>query len=510
MNKKAILLPVLMLGLSACGEAPAASPSSVNPDNSSASAPAGDTVEISFWHTFGQKNGEALKKTAADFEALVKKNLNINLKITLSYSGGYDDIYKLVDDAMKIGSQPTMAIAYADHVAKYISNEGSEDGKFVVDLDPLMEDEEIGFGTQRWLGDFDSAGEPFGEDDIVDSYLDEGRHFVKEGTYTYPFMRSTEALFYNLDAVERAFQGWKPEVISRDAIKAYMNTISWDEFMDLCEYINDHKATVLNTIKSPLYYDSDGNFFISKMYQNKIGYSSIDPATKMGVVDFESGDNRTKAEAMVKTLKQQFDRGTFLTKGTNGTYGSDSFKKGESVFTVGSTGGTGYNMPDGDSFKVAVCPVPASNNNPLYVSQGPSITFLKTPKLGEEENNRRIRMAWMFAKYLTNPAVNVYQCTYGSEGYTPIRYSAYETPEYQSFIEDDEDIFAMTGKLLIDVISNRYFNTAVFPGSADLREQAGGILSKVLARDDLTEETIDAFITQAFAEGINTAKGKFR
>ena len=523
MKIRTLLAPLTALVLASCGggggsSTPAqtsnpqsqpqsgAQSSSAPASQTSSTAPSGDAIKVTFWHTFGQKNGEALKKTAGDFVELVKANMGVDVTIDLQYIGGYDDIYNNITDKLAIGDQPTMAIAYPDHVASYIAAEGSDAGKFVVNLDNLMEDDDVGLGTQDWLGDTGPLGEVYDEDDIIETYIDEGRHFIRQGTYTFPFMKSSEVLFYNLEAVERAFKGWKPEVTSAAMVQEYMNTISWDEFINLCEYITDNKSTVLRTIKTPLFYDSDGNFFISKMFQNGIPYSSINTTTNLGQIDFETGDARTKAEAMVKALKVQFDKQTFRTKGTEKTYGSDSFKNGESVFTVGSTGGTGYNMPSGDSFTVGVCPVPASNENPLYVSQGPSLTFFNSNKLSEAQNTATVRMAWMFAKYLTNPEVNVYQCTYGSEGYSPVRYSALETEAYQEFISDPDDIFAKTGRLLTDVIGDSYFNTAVFPGSAELRDQAGGILTKVFAK----EGADDAFITTAFAEAINTAKTKFR
>lgn len=523
MNKKHLLtlaLPLLAMGVSSCGDTPAASSEASSSSASSSASSSSSSivssseeikaVTVSFWHTFGQKNGEALANSASKFSALVKENLGIDLTIDLSYLGGYDDVYNNLMDKLSTGDQPTMAIAYPDHVASYIAAEGNDDGRFVVNLDDLIDDEEIGLGKQAWVGDIGADGTVYDEDDLVETYIDEGRHFKKEGTYTFPFMKSSEVLFYNLEATVRAFKGWKPTITSADGVQEYMNTISWDEFMDLCEYVNDNKATVLDSIKSPLYYDSDGNFFISKMFQNEIPYSSINPTTGLGVVDFESGQARTDAEAMVKDLKGQFDRGTLLTKGTEGTYGSDSFKNGESVFTVGSTGGTGYNMPSGDVFTVGVCPVPASNDNPLYVTQGPSLTFFHSKKISEAQDEAAVKLAWMFAKYLTNPEANVYQCVYGSEGYSPVRYSAYETEEYQEFIADDDDIFAKTGRLLINVIDGNYFNTSIFPGSAELRDQAGGILTKVFAKKGLSDEDLDAFITATFSENINAAKNKFR
>ena len=514
MNKKLLTLSLLPLSLAlvACGGGEKTSSTEDSTPSSTDSTPTSKPIEISFWTTFGQKNGEALAKTAGDFNRLVKEHMNIDVNVNPTYIGGYGDVYNNLSKALLTNNHPTMAIAYPDHVAAYLQEEKGDAGKFVVNLEDYFDDAEVGFGKQAWLGD-SKDGQVFGKDDIVDNFIDEGTHYLREGSYSYPFMKSSEALFYNLDAVELAFKGWKPEVgTSTTKVQEYMNSITWDEFIDLCAYINEHKASVLSTIKTPFYYDSDGNLFVSKMYQNDIPYAHYDESKKLGVVDFETGEARSRAEAMVKTLKAQFDAGTFKTKGTEGTYGSDSFKKGESVFTVGSTGGTGYNMPDGDGFKVGVCKVPVSNDNPLFVTQGPTICIFNNRNLSAEENALKVKLAWMFAKYITNPDVNVYQCTYGSEGYLPIRYSAYETAEFQQFIADPDDIFSKTAHLLIDEIDGRYINPSVFAGSADLRDKAGGILTKAFSTNmsSLDDAGINEAISSIFTEQIEAAKGKFR
>ncbi len=468
-------LPILLSSLAGCG----------------GSAPSG-AINVRFWHTFGAKNKEALETKASQFSALVKKNLGVDVTVTCEYQGGYDDVLKKVTQGWGAGDIPTIAIAYPDHVADYLS---VEDGKYVYNLENYFDDAEIGFGKQAFLGDKAA----YGKSDFVHAFLDEGTHFAKQGTYTLPYMKSSEIMFYNLDAVEKAMPYYHPEITSTDQIKEFIGEMSWAQLMELCDVIRAHKDEVLPTMEEPLYYDSDGNFFITQLYQNNIAYSSINAAGQ-GVIDFESGDARTKAEAMMTALKAEYDKGNIRTKGTEGTYGSDSFKNEKCVFTVGSTGGTGYNFPEGDAFRYAAAELPfVAKAHKAYVSQGPTLTFLGNPKLSQEENDKRMKYGFMFAKYLTNPDVNVEVCIYGSEGYLPVRESAYTTDEFLEFLQDGE-IYADAARVMINDIDGAYINTPVFKGSAELRTQSGAILTQAFVGTKT--------VTQAFDDAIEAAKKK--
>lgn len=453
-----------------------------------------DAVTVEFWHTFGQKNQEALQKKAIDFSKLILDNTGVKVTIDLKYQGSYDDIESKISQGWSAGNIPTMAIAYPDHIANYLESEGSTPGKYVYNIDSYMSDSKIGFGTQSYLGD----SKTYSKSDFVEAFLKEGQQFIRSGTYSLPYMKSSEVMFYNKEALAKALTYFKPEITGDDNIASYIGSISWDEFMDLCASIKTHASSISSVLETPSYYDSDSNLFISKMYQNNIDYSSISSDGK-GVIDFESGENRTKAEAMVSSIKTAYDNKLIVTKGTEGTYGSDMFTKMKTIFSIGSSGGTGYNMPSGDSFTVGVTRVPVSNNNPEYISQGPNIAFLKNPSYSSEENDKRMNYAWQFAKYITNPETNVYMCVYGSEGYIPVRNSAYETDDFVQFLEEGE-IYAKTANVLLNDIDGHYLNTAVFKGSSTLRDQCGGIITSVLKQN--------TNVTTAFASAINATKLK--
>lgn len=462
--------------------------------SSSGSSPADPTnVTFDFWHTFGSGNDQAINAKINEFVQIIKEEENVNLTVNSAYQGNYDDILNKIEKSFAAGTTPTLAVAYPDHVANYMYNEPTP-GAYVENIQPLIDDPEIGLGKESHLGDTE------GEDDFIPAFIDEGRHFTRDGTYTIPYMKSSELLFYNYEAVERALTTYDPTVNNAGE---FMKSLTWDEFFEFAAYCKENQHAILSTMDIPVYYDSDSNLFISKMYQNEIGYSSIDDNGK-GVVDFETGTNREQAEAMVKQFRQYKVDGLLTTKGLEGTYASDAFTNGETMFSIGSTGGTGYNLPSaGSGWSVGVCPVPASNDNPLYVSQGPSLTLLRNQAISDAENDLKIKYAWKLVKYITNADNNV-ELTLSSQGYLPVRLSAFTTDIYLDFISSDpNDTFVLTAQTMLEDIDGNYLNTPVFTGSAKLRDAAASIITESLKASSEDQ------ISEIFTTAINNAKLSF-
>ncbi len=453
-----------------------------------------DNVSIVFYHTFGQSIQETLEKKISEFQEIISEYEGVTVNITLSYAGSYDDILTKITNGLAAGNIPTIAVAYPDHVADYLAAE-TYDGQYVVNLEPYMTNEEYGFATQDYLGD------EYGVDDIIEAYYEEGTNYSKEGVYSLALMKSSEVMFYNYEAVALAlsgssnFEGYSPDDgASEEAVDNFLKNITWDEFMDFCEFIADNASNIATTLEVPAYYDSDSNLFISKMYQNNIPYASIN-SDGTGSIDFnDNGENLAAAKAMVSKLKEQYDAGLFTTKGVEGTYGSNNFTEVKSIFSIGSTGGTGYNIPTSDAFTVGVVKVPYDNDNPLYVSQGPTLCIMNNPSLSTSENELRQEYAWKFIKFLTNADNNVELCINGSNGYTPIRYSAYESDNFLAFLEAG-DVYAQTALVTLDDIGENFVSSPAFKGSATLRDQGGSILTSVFT--DLKD------VDTAFSDAIN-------
>ena len=436
-------------------------------------------VTIDFWHTFGQGIEEGVTAEVEKFVKLVKDNDGVNLKINLSKEGSYTDIQSKIDTGFNGGNVPTLAVAYPDHVANYLGKHA----KYVQNLDNYISDPNIGFGKEAYLGD-KKGNEVYGKDDFIKVFMDEGTNYAVEGTYSLPFMKSTEVLFYNLDMVNKAMRYYKPEIANNTAkIKELMESLTWDQLMAIAKVIKDNKATIAPSLEYPVFYDSDGNFFISQLYQRDIKYSSFDSERKPKI-DFEETAEFNKVVTMVDELRQNHKDGLVTTKGTKGEYSSYSFTDELCAFAIGSSGGAGYNSPKSDSFTFGVAPVPYKGKA-TYVTQGVTLTILRNPSYTDADNDARVYYAWKFAKYITNPEVNAVLCVEDSQGYVPVRESAYETDDYLEFLSDDTNIYSSTAKVVMGVNEHAdYINTPVFSGSSYLREQCGGAIATLFKADD--------------------------
>lgn len=446
-------------------------------------------VVVKFWHTFGQKPEAALKSKIENFVKLVKENEGVDVEVELSYQGAYKDMPSKVKTGIATGDQPTIAVAYPDHVADYLAFEADEPGKYVVNFDKFLKDSAVTFGTEAYYGD------TMPESDMVKSYMDEGRSLQREGSYLIPLMKSTEIMTYNLTAVKTAMSFAYPDV-PVDRVAEFMKTITWEQLIEIARAAYEHKDQISTKLEYPIYYDSDSNLFITELYQNKIGYSSIGSDGK-GRIDFEETENLAKAKTIIGNLKQAHDDHLLTTQGVEGTYASNAFKEVKTLFSIGSTGGTGYTIPDAGQFETAFAKVPTMGEQVAYISQGPSVCMLNNPSLEKADNEAAIKYGWKLIKYLTSKQVNVSLCVNGSEGYSPVRTSCYTTETYSDFIDGGEG-YAEAALVTQNDINGRYYNSAVFPGSATLRQEVGSLVTNVLNG----KSTLD----DAFTTAINNAK----
>ena len=221
-----LLLPLLIGGLSGCKQE----------QPSQSEGPEITSVNVKFWHTFGQTVQNSLNEKINSFKNLVKEHDGVDVNIELIYQGGYDDIATKIRNGYSVGNKPTIAVAYPDHIADYLEISKSAGEEFVVNLDKFIDSETVGFGKESWLGDEED------ETDFVEDFFEEGKAHIVPGTYSLPYMKSTEIMFYNLNLLIDAFQYYKPEFeSSKTKIVNYMKRITWDDFMELCAVINEHK-----------------------------------------------------------------------------------------------------------------------------------------------------------------------------------------------------------------------------------------------------------------------------
>lgn len=463
-----------------------------------------DPGKIVFWHTMGSTNKELLNAMIDEFHKsdLGKDSEGNPIVIEHDSQGGYPDIKAKILKAIPAKKTPTMAFAYPDHVAEYI-NAGA-----ALKLNDFIynEDETIALSTSD-LEDYSL-------------YWEEGSSYDTEGSvYSVPYLKSTEVIFFNKTVFEEeyaAFDGYP-------AKKKYQIPTKWynDEDPDdlttmvgLCRqmkrdyrgwYKKHNSDATADQIEEaynnfiPLGYDSDDNMYITLSAQLGIPYTSLNP-DRSGNFDFGGSDSHGLPEAreMVKRIYNWYKEGLVITKGSmpNSVYTSTKFTDEKLWMSIGSTGGTKFNMSK--AFEVDVAPIPQQNpDNPKVISQGPSIVFFKNSKITEEAQIN----SWKFYKFITQTD---FTAQFAIEtGYEPVRLSAYESEQYVDHINLD-----LEGKTLFNkvahltstpAVTGAYFTSPAFIGSATAREQVGGIITQTLLEKNYSDShTLDQELDENF------------
>jgi multiple sugar transport system substrate-binding protein len=453
------------------------------------------TLKVVFWTTFGKDITDSLAKKISTFETLVKENDGLDVEIDAEYQGSYDDISGKVIKGFAANNIPSLVVAYPDHVANYLALE-KFDGQYVQNLDEYIDDPEVGFEAEEYLNPSLE-----GVDDFFSSYLEEGREYTKEGTYSLPFLKSTEIMLYNRAMVSSALTNMGIDM----SVDKYMSSLTRSDFIAILEELNENRSTYgLNSDDAyPLYYDSDSNLFISQSYQRDIPYVSLD-SNNAGELDFVN----EKAKAMVQEFVDMHAEGLMTTKGTNsGEYGSNRFKAAKCAFVVGSTGGTAYSDP-GVSFEVGVSKFPSytgaiESERNKYISQGVTLAILNNPGIDSTLNERKKLYARKFLKYITNTENNLDIARNHSAGYSPVRQSCIEDSDYLARLEegvDEGDYLALCANIINNEIQGNYFNYPAFKGSDVARDQVGAIVTQALLGN--SGSSIDQLFQNAYNETI--------
>ncbi len=108
------LLLIFIMVLSACG-APAGAPEAAPADDAASEesateeaaegeeAPAGDVVNLEFWHAMSARNGELVDELTAQFN-----ESQDGIVVTSTYQGEYDDNYNALLASFETGGEPNI------------------------------------------------------------------------------------------------------------------------------------------------------------------------------------------------------------------------------------------------------------------------------------------------------------------------------------------------------------------------------------------------------------------
>ena len=433
-----------------------------------------EPVEIYFMSNFSYQS--TIEKIIEAF-----KDIEPNITVTnIKETGGYEDVQKKVISQLATNEHPDMFVGYPDAVQNVMQYNA------VVKLDNYMDDEVYGWS------DADMK-------DIIPNYLEEGQMYPLSGTFSLPFAKSSEALYYNKSVLVGLDLSAEDPTINggRALSEAYLNDLTWEDLLDhvipaIRAYDDkldpEHKLLTGTKYEHKIFgYDSDDNLFITLAEQYGYGYTSIDEYGE-GSIDFVNDGMKD----LMKTFKKAYDAKDFFTKGTNNNeYTNYTFTDNSALFTVGSTGGSKYQISQ--DFDTGVAKIPhAAGKKARVINQGPSIAILK-------HDEKRALASWLFYRFLTN---QLNSATWAMEtGYAPIRYSVLEDPDYIDFVDlDGKDIRSEDGikaavAQYMGTIGNDMYSSPVFKGSSEARTQVGGLLSSCLLSSNLDAEIDSLFQT---------------
>ena len=415
---------------------------------------ASKNYEITFWakNDTNLTQVEIYKNAIAEFEGYYP-NIKVNLRLYTDYGKIYNDVITNI----ATNTTPNVCITYPDHIATYMTGEDT-----VVALDSLMTDESYGLGGSKVL--FDSPR----EDEIVPKFLEECE--IDGNYYALPYMRSTEACYVNKTFVEKL--GYTlPEKLTWDFVWQVSKSAT-EKDADGNFKVNSQKVMI------PFIYKSTDNMMIQMLKQREAGYSDIS-----GKIELFN----PVTEEILLNIAENSKMGAFNTFKLAG-YPANFLNAGQCIFAVDSTAGAtwmGSDAPLVDiaddkvvNFEIEVMTIPQYNvENPVMISQGPSLCVFN------KEDKQEVLASWLFAQFmLTNNVQIAYAET---EGYVPVTLKAQGSGEYVDYLnrrgEDNSLYYPVkidATQLLLDNTENT-FVTAVFNGSASLRDAAGQLIESV-------------------------------
>ena len=459
-------------------------------------------VHITMWTGFGAKVNTTMDELLEEF---TKKT---GIVVDYEAKGGYPNLLKAINLASTSGSFPNIANGYPDHFASYIKS------NILLRLDGLLEHD--GQRGEKENGGYSQNGKKYGKDGIktmeyADFYKDytvenENLEYKEDGSgyiLGVPFNKSTEVMVYNA-----TFFDW---VAARDDLKTKIFVPeTWDQVksvgLEIINYLTpgfktadaagkilgsdgvwyDTSADIiaaekdiifdLSAVKKddfrPFTYDSTANLFISLVRQYGAQYTEVDKENAgRGFVTFYDKDNKAATKAAMDMLDDLFKSNVMgIPSLWNELYCSSGFLAYKSVMNVGSTGGLS-NIASA-KIKTKCAPVPCKDADHKYViSQGTSLGLFN------KGSDKEKLAAWKLMVFLSQQQNGLFT---SQTGYYPTCSFAYDSDEYQSYLESEIKTAAEQLELDSAALNNTVYNgegstwtkfvDPGFRGSADIRE----------------------------------------
>ncbi len=408
------------------------------------------TATVTFWENLYDEDGAAGPEHTI-MNNIIKEFNKVypNITIKLEDMGRYWDIDEAISGVLSTPDKlPSMAVCYPDYVVGYL------DSGNVLNMDPYMSNSNYGLGVKPKSGsttevEVDSTTT---KDDLNSAFLKEGQEYIEEGTYSLPWYKNSEALFYNVDALDQYLgkgnynlTNWEDIIDAGRKLLAMDNIVTdisaWDDTAN--DYVvKPHTVTWEKGKVTPIGYDSTDNLYITFSEMMNVPYggngdeNGDGKINKSEAVKFytEGSGANEKAVQMVKMLKSWYDEGLITTssiidpEGDEGVWNYYTYNQECFIYINGSKnawyGSANY-------FRGEALPTPVIDDGMLEatptvknktakskaMSQGANIVFFNKSKV---ENIA----AWLFYKFMTNSMNSASTAVTMSS--MPVRASSYD------------------------------------------------------------------------------------
>lgn len=431
-------------------------------------------TQITFWHAMGQTNQEIIQKMIDSFELAYPM-----FEVEQVSQGGYTDLRDKILYSVPVGEAPTIAQAYPDHIASYLSARALTNLEGYIDNTATVQSQLNYTADANWATTA-QATEQIGwtaadKADFVQAFYQEGAVYGDGKMYCVPFNKSTEVLFYNKDFFELYAADLAQYGVGADG--SWSNP-TWEQiegiaaFYKTTEVYNSLEATLKETAAG-FSADSEANLFITLTQQWGGKYTGFD-ANGKGQYLFNNAESKTA----IKWFADNYAAGLFGTSTRFGTdYSSDAFKAMQCIMTIGSSAGASYNTTSAFETGVAEYPQRANGQNKQVIQQGTNVCLF------EKDNDLEELGGWLFMKWMTNFDNALLWCT--ETAYFPIRKSVYESAEFQTKVADG------TTKSQAQIVGwsqqELFYTSEAFNGSSKARDEAEALVRAILVGTPIDE-----------------------
>lgn len=348
--------------------------------SSSGTASADGKTTITFWHSMGGVNGEALTTLVDKFN---NENTD-NIYVDAQYQGEYDDAINKLKSA-QIGNMGADLVQIYEIGTRFMIDSG-----WVVPMQDLMD--RAGYDASQI------------EPNIAAYYT------IDNKLYSMPFNSSTPIMYYNKDMFDKAGITEIPDSLPK---------------IDADAQALVEKGGAGEAFSFGIY----GWFF--EQFLCKQGLNYVDNGNgREGACTKVEFDTNGGGEKILSQWKTMYDDGTAPNVGKGGDSGLTDFTAGKSAITLGSTASLKQILEDvNGKFEVGTAYFPkVTDDDQGGVSiGGASLWALNNNDQAKED------AVWKFVEFLVSPESQAYWNT--QTGYFPVTTAAHDEDVFKQNIE---------------------------------------------------------------------------